>query len=81
MLDGLNEYRGNLEDLFNEIKALAEYPKVKIIITSRYNSADVIVSLHKLSDISDAVVNHISKESACKYYGIDSFPTEYPEKL
>lgn len=80
LLDGLNEYRGNLEDLFNEIKALAEYPKVKIIITSRYNSADVIVSLHKLSDISDAVVNHISKESACKYYGIDSFPTEYPEK-
>ncbi len=80
LLDGLNEYRGNLEDLFNEIKALAEYPKVKIIITSRYSSADVIVSLDKLSDISDAVVNHISKERACEYYGIDAFPTEYPQK-
>lgn len=80
LLDGLNEYHGNLEDLFGELNELAECPTVKIIITSRYTSADAIVSLKKLSKIVDAEVDHISKESACKYYGIDSFPTEYPEK-
>ena len=80
MLDGLNEYRGDIEDLFDEINAIRRNGNVKFIITSRYSYSDINISSDKLYDISEAVVEHISMENACRYFEIDEFPADYTEK-
>lgn len=80
MLDGLNEYRGDIEDLFDEINAIRRNGNVKFIITSRYSYSDINISSDKLYDISEAVVEHISIENACRYFEIDEFPADYTEK-
>ena len=80
MLDGLNEYQGETEELFKEINSMRKKENVRFIITSRYSSSDINISSEKLCNISEAVVEHISVQQACDYFGIDSFPVDYNEK-
>ena len=65
MLDGLNEYCGNTEDLFREIKTIRNKGNVKFIITSRNSLSEINIASNKLPNISEVVVEHISREQAC----------------
>lgn len=80
LLDGLNEYHGDVEDLFKEIKSMVDNSNVKFIITSRCPSNDINISVNSRPDITEITVNHISKEQACKFFEIDSFPEDYNAK-
>lgn len=80
LLDGLNEYRGKTEDLFDEINTIRQNGNVKFIITSRNSLSDVKIPSDKLRDITEAAVEHISIEQARNYFNIDSFSPDYNDK-
>lgn len=80
LLDGLNEYKGNKEDLFDNINDLCNYPNISFIVTSRYSVYAHNITADKLGSVTEANIGHLCEDQVCEYLGIKTFPVHLDEK-
>lgn len=81
ILDGLNEYKGNRNNLLIEVNDICESKNVSFIITSRYSCYDYIgIDKDRLKKVKEAQLNHITEQQVSDYLGYEVFLTNYDNK-
>ncbi len=80
LLDGLNEYKGNREELFKDINDLCNYSSVSFIVTSRYPVSAHNITADRLVRVTEANIKHLCEDQVCEYLGIKTFPVHLDEK-